>query len=1087
MTRLPRRPAVVALALAATLIAALGTLAPTALAAPAAANAAPECRPQTVAAAPGGSRVIVLPCTDADYDYLLPKVGERAEHGTVELADRGFRAVRYTPDPGFTGTDHFTFAAADEHAQSAPAVMTVEVESGQHAPACVPKRLVVVKGASAGLGLADVCHDPDFADAVSLELVDEPLAGTVIAYADSLEYRAAGRTGADHFTVRATDGVRTSAPVEIQVDVIDRPEAECLAEEDPIPVRRDGERRVPITCLVAPLPQRVTGAWFEEVDPPAHGTLRDHNAPLLYEPDPGYTGPDEVKLRIGGPESSNVVTIRFDVSADGNLPPECLSERPLAARAGQPVDAVLGCIDPDGDPVTYAVADPQPAGTFVPGGEGGTYTAPSGANAPSRDRVNLVATDGHGGQTPTALAVRILPAGQNTPPVCFPVAHATVAGRAVENGGQCFDEDGDPLTLVFSGAQGGTAKTGFDTWVWEFTPAAGFTGAGRFSLAATDGTATSAPVDVRVRVAPNGPPRCTFGDEHTLRPGRTIYLGGVCLTDDGYAYMQPELVDGPDHGKLVPEGNGYFDYTPDPGYKGPDSVTLRAANAYGAHVVTVRLTVDPDANELPYCWDDTTAVTRQAPLALQLGCADPDGDTLTYEVVEGPAHGTLTGFDSATGTATYTPDAGFVGIDTLRVRASDARGRGEVATQRVTVRAADRNIAPSCGSGGEAWYQVEGNKVELIPVACDDPDRDPVTISIAQAPTTGGTVTLSEDQTRLIYTPTPTTFRGVVEFTVVASDGRATSKPLKYHVDVWGTRQAPACTSLAREVPHGQPVTLQLSCTKWGPYGKPIELQLADPPAHGTLSALGDDGTVTYTPAAGYGGADAFTYRATDEELVGEKATVTLTVGAAPDPGPDPDPEPDPGPDPGPGGEQPKPDGPSGPSGPTGPSGPSGPSQPDGPSTPSGPSQPGDSAAGPGAQPQAPGATNPRPVASGSDVVRQAPSLESFTLTAPRGAVRLRGTPKLLTVACAAGPCQVAAKPVLVLRGTRGKAVRVALRTQRLRLAAGRSGTVTLRLTAAQRRRLRAARTASVRLAVAVRDGAGTTTVRTLTVRLRLR
>src|SRR3546814_3350208 len=53
-------------------------------------------------------------------------------------------------------------------------------------------------------------------------------------------------------------------------------------------------------------------------------------------------------------------------------------------------------------------------------------------------------------------------------------------------------------------------------------------------------------------------------------------------------------------------------------------------------------------------------------------------------------------------------------------------------------------------------------------------------------------------------------------------------------------------------------------------------------PAHGTGSVGGD--VVTYTPAAGYYGADSFTYMATGPGGTSAPATVSLTVGTPPAP-----------------------------------------------------------------------------------------------------------------------------------------------------------------------------------------------------------
>jgi hypothetical protein len=81
-------------------------------------------------------------------------------------------------------------------------------------------------------------------------------------------------------------------------------------------------------------------------------------------------------------------------------------------------------------------------------------------------------------------------------------------------------------------------------------------------------------------------------------------------------------------------------------------------------------------------------------------------------------------------------------------------------------------------------------------------------------------------------------------------------------------------------------------------------------PAHGVLT-LAADGAFSYTPAAGYRGPDAFSYRASDGEELSAARVVTLTVTAVPTPiptlppptaTPAPTPSPTPSPEPSPSG-----------------------------------------------------------------------------------------------------------------------------------------------------------------------------------------
>lgn len=63
------------------------------------------------------------------------------------------------------------------------------------------------------------------------------------------------------------------------------------------------------------------------------------------------------------------------------------------------------------------------------------------------------------------------------------------------------------------------------------------------------------------------------------------------------------------------------------------------------------------------------------------------------------------------------------------------------------------------------------------------------------------------------------------------------------------------------------------------PEGSSIEASMLNPPEHGSLT-IGADGSFTYSPAAGFRGADGFSYRATNARGGSDTALVTLSVTA---------------------------------------------------------------------------------------------------------------------------------------------------------------------------------------------------------------
>jgi hypothetical protein len=67
---------------------------------------------------------IPLSASDSDGDSLTLRVVAQPEHGTAGLVNR---TATYYPEPGFVGTDAFTFAAWDGSTDSNLAAITVQV------------------------------------------------------------------------------------------------------------------------------------------------------------------------------------------------------------------------------------------------------------------------------------------------------------------------------------------------------------------------------------------------------------------------------------------------------------------------------------------------------------------------------------------------------------------------------------------------------------------------------------------------------------------------------------------------------------------------------------------------------------------------------------------------------------------------------------------------------------------------------------------------------------------------------------------------------------------------------------------------
>jgi CSLREA domain-containing protein len=85
----------------------------------------------------------------------------------------------------------------------------------------------------------------------------------------------------------------------------------------------------------------------------------------------------------------------------------------------------------------------------------------------------------------------------------------------------------------------------------------------------------------------------------------------------------------------------------------------------------------------PACVGVNVTTAHATPVTIQLACTDQAGAPLGYALDTGPAHGTLSGFDAATGIVTYTPAADYSGPDSFGFHA--ANGNGTAASQTVTL------------------------------------------------------------------------------------------------------------------------------------------------------------------------------------------------------------------------------------------------------------------------------------------------------------------------------------------------------------------------------------------------------------------
>jgi VCBS repeat-containing protein len=452
------------------------------------------------------------------------------------------------------------------------------------------------------------------------------------------------------------------------------------------------------------------------------------------------------------------------------------------------------------------------------------------------------------------------------------VTHLTMTGTGFFEPGAAFPNH---LTITSDCGATNIAITGTPTpTTITFDATAPASGSCTFTATNPDGQSAAA---TAVPTSTNSAP-VAVADSATT-PRDTPLNGTSVLANDTDADADPltaQKVGDPAHGSVTLAADGTYVYTPAAGYAGPDAFTYRASDgAATSNVATVSLTVDA-TNRAPVAVGDVGTTPRDIALngtSVLANDTDADGNTLTAQKDGDPAHGSVT--LAADGTYVYTPASGYAGPDAFTYKASDGAASSNVATVSLTVDATNRKPVAVDDTG----TTVQDTALTGTTVLANDSDPDGNTLQAFKASDPAhGTVTVAPDGT-FVYLPAAG-YTGPDSFTYDASDGA-----LAATATVRLTVLAPAQANRA-PVATGDKATTPRNVVLKGPSvlgndsdpdGDALTAVKATDPKHGKVS-LAAGGTYVYTPAAGYTGPDAFTYKASDGSALSAAATVSLTV-----------------------------------------------------------------------------------------------------------------------------------------------------------------------------------------------------------------
>jgi hypothetical protein len=196
-----------------------------------------------------------------------------------------------------------------------------------------------------------------------------------------------------------------------------------------------------------------------------------------------------------------------------------------------------------------------------------------------------------------------------------------------------------------------------------------------------------------------------------------------------------------------------------------------AGSLIEAAVDDVLITADK-LNLPPVADPQNLTLEEDGQLLITLTGSDPEGNPLSFELVDLPQHGSITGTPP---NITYKPDPDYYGLDSFSFSVNDGALSSSPAI--IGLEITPVNDAPVAESQGVTTQ--EGTAIEILLVG-SDVDGDSLTYSVFNPPSHG---TLTGTAPNLLYTP-HTGFVGSDTFTFKVNDGELDSDPATVSITV---------------------------------------------------------------------------------------------------------------------------------------------------------------------------------------------------------------------------------------------------------------------------------------------------------------
>ncbi|MBL0046805.1 MAG: tandem-95 repeat protein [Bacteroidetes bacterium] len=829
-------------------------------------------------------------------------------HGNLTLNANGTYA--YVPFLNYNGLDSFVYQACDNGVPPlcSTSTVTITINAINDAPLAANDSYTVAEDGSL-IGTSLLLNDTDPEGGViviNTVPVTVPAHGTLLinpngtfTYTPNSNYN-----GVDSFVYQVCDAgipvACSTATVTITVTPVN--DAPIAADDNGSTLENTVLNGSNLLSNDSDLDGNPLTITTTPVTPPVHGiVVINSNGTYTYSPNFGYSGFDSFVYQVcdnGSPVLCDNATVTIGIGAV-NHSPQPLNDA-FTTNENIVISGSLATndVDPDGNNLIYSITPfIAPSNGIAVINANGTFSYTPNLSFSGIDNFTYqVCDDGAPSLCVTAsVSITVNPVND------APFANADFTGTTEDtslNGINLLLNDTDPdgntisiSTTPVNAPQHGTLQINTNG-TYSYIPNSNYFGADSFVYQICD-NGTPALCDTAIVLisitSVNDAPVVVNDFASTLQ--NTLVSGNVVTNDfdiDGPA-LAVSLLTNALNGNMVLNSNGTFNYTPDNGFIGNDSISYIVCDGGVPNLcdtATLLISVTLAPNTIPVANTDNYSVNEDNTLntssSILANDFDPDGNTITLTIspIVFPLNGTLS--LNFNGTFSYTPDLDFAGTDSFVYQICDdgTPALCDTAIVYLTVNAVnDAPIAENDSLITLLNTSVNGDAL------FNDTDVDgPTAIASILSLPANGTVVMNGIGS-FTYTPA-IGFTGTDSFVYTVCDGGNPNlcavATVIIVVNPLPPNQAPVANGDYFITNEDTQLSGSLSANDADPEGSTLIYSAfngATP--HGTI-AISASGNYIYVPTLNYFGTDSFTYTVCDTATPAlcDTAIVTFTINA---------------------------------------------------------------------------------------------------------------------------------------------------------------------------------------------------------------